>query len=260
MGAMVGYEFLSSESPVSGRVESERRSLEGVRTRFQESIDDLITETQKIKNSYSDWDNRSKLQADRRHLAIKRLTNKRVSSQNKKADERFASWSDNIQNLEETYKDLLRLKKPAEYWNKAAKKYAAQGVIFFLLLVLVTICGIVWFADFFVAWLLGQNLPFNFSSIQGIVLYGSIAAIYAYLVRVISRLTFSSFHLMRDANEREQLTYLYLSLSNETEVDQKSREIVLQALFSRSETGLLAQEHGPTMPGVADAIRRAVSK
>ena len=37
-------------------------------------------------------------------------------------------------------------------------------------------------------------------------------------------------------------------------MDKESRDIVLQALFSRSETGLLAQEHGPTMP-MTEALR-----
>lgn len=78
----------------------------------------------------------------------------------------------------------------------------------------------------------------------------TVLAIYAYVLRLLSRLTFSSFHLMRDAEEREQLTYLYLALSNDAKVDEKSREIVLQALFSRSETGLLTNEHGPVMPGM----------
>ncbi len=93
------------------------------------------------------------------------------------------------------------------------------------------------------------------STIQGAILFGSFAATYAYLLKVISRLAFSSFHLMRDAEEREQLTYLYLSLTNESVIDKDSRDIILQALFSRSETGLLAQEHGPTMPGIGEAMK-----
>jgi len=45
-----------------------------------------------------------------------------------------------------------------------------------------------------------------------------------------------------------------LSLANETNVDDESRKIVLQALFSRSDTGLLANDSGPTMPGVTDVV------
>lgn len=60
---------------------------------------------------------------------------------------------------------------------------------------------------------------------------------------------------MRDAEEREQLTYLYLSLISDQEIDENSRDIVLQALFSRSETGLLTTETGPTMPSVGEILR-----
>ena len=88
------------------------------------------------------------------------------------------------------------------------------------------------------------------NTVQGIVIFATLLAVYGILIRVLSRLTFSAFHLMRDAEEREQLTYLYLSLINEKKIDEKSRDIILQALFSRSETGLLSGESAPTMPGV----------
>jgi hypothetical protein len=117
-----------------------------------------------------------------------------------------------------------------------------------MILVVVSI-GIISISDLFKLWLIGSPTAINLASIQGAVIFTSLAAVYAYCLRILSRLTFSSFHLMRDAEEREQLTYLYLSLTNESVIDEKSREIVLQALFSRTETGLLNNEHGPTMPG-----------
>ena len=89
------------------------------------------------------------------------------------------------------------------------------------------------------------NITYNIPR-MGIVVF--ILAIYTYLVRLIAKLAFSALHLMRDAQEREQLTYVYLSLINEKGIDEKSRDIVLQSLFSRTETGLLANENGPTMP------------
>ena len=77
------------------------------------------------------------------------------------------------------------------------------------------------------------------------------------LMKLLSKMTFSSFHLMRDAQEREQLTYLYLALTHESEIDKSSRDIVLQSLFSRSETGLLVKENGPTMPTISEILPRA---
>jgi len=80
-------------------------------------------------------------------------------------------------------------------------------------------------------------------------------AAFAYLVRVCGRIAFSCFHLMRDAEEKRQLTYLYLSLSKKDRIDESSRDIVLQALFSRSESGLLGMDSSPTLPNVSDVVK-----
>ncbi len=128
-----------------------------------------------------------------------------------------------------------------------------------LALVASVVLGVYYLHDLFVSWLMGQELNLKLQNIQGVVIFGSLLAVYTFLLRTFSRLTFSSFHLMRDAEEREQLTYLYLALSQEKQIDESSRSIVLQALFSRSETGLLTSEGGPTMPGVGEILKSATS-
>jgi len=57
----------------------------------------------------------------------------------------------------------------------------------------------------------------------------------------------SSFHLARDASEREQLTYVYLALIEGKAITDKERAIILNALFSRADTGLLKGDSAPTM-------------
>ena len=155
-----------------------------------------------------------------------------------------------IQELENLYQAKLRLQKPAEYWKKAAKKFRLEGIICAVLLVIFLILGAGYLSNFFTDWLTGQELQVKLNTVQGIVIFGTLLAVYAFLIRVLSRLAFSAFHLMRDAEEREQLTYFYLSLINEKKIHEESRDIILQALFSRSETGLLTKEAAPTMPGV----------
>jgi len=73
-------------------------------------------------------------------------------------------------------------------------------------------------------------------------------------------MVFSSYHLQRDAEEREQLAYVYLAITHEQkEIDAESRKIVLQALFSRADTGLL-KDSSPTMPGgLAELIKSTKS-
>ena len=147
---------------------------------------------------------------------------------------------------------------PAEYWRKSATKFQRQAVLWTLSLIASIVLGISYFYEFFNSWLTGQEMGVKLDSLQGVVIYASVLTVYIFLIKTLSKLTFSTFHLMRDAEEREQLTYLYLSLINENSIDDSSRDIILQALFSRSETGLLTSESGPTMPGVTELLKTAM--
>ena len=159
-----------------------------------------------------------------------------------------------ISELEKTYEEKLRLEKPAEYWKKAGQRFKNQAHGWSIILVLFVLAGIVLFSCFFLYWADGQEIPIKLDTVHGVVVFSAVLALYAFLIRVLSRLTFSAYHLMRDAEEREQLTYLYLSLTKEKVLDENSRNLILQALFSRSDTGLLSRESGPSMP-IASEIK-----
>ena len=257
-GHILGYEFLmQDESDLTKRRNSEKKSLSQLRTELNDKNIQLISETDNFKEDIESWGNLKRDEFERLYKIKQKLAERQRKNQASKFSKELNSWNENIKNLENTYEEVLRLRKPAEYWNKSAKKYGIQGLILSALMILFVCMGLIYFEGFFIAWLQGQELDVKLNTIQGVVIFGTIVAVYAFLIRVLSRLTFSSFHLMRDAEEREQLTYLYLSLSEETNVDEEARSIVLQALFSRSETGLLNQEHGPAMPGVSEAVRLA---
>lgn len=257
-GAMLGYEFTHQNSDLTKRRTSEKKSLGQLRNSYADAQNELFTEVDEIKSGIESWDNQTQEQFSRLYKANKYLGERRIKHHNNKFDEKLREWSSTITELENTYEEKLRLDKPAEYWKKASKKYGLQGSLWTIAIVAMVLLGLVYFQGFFTTWLEGKETAVKLNTIQGVILFGAFAAVYAYLLKVLSRLAFSSFHLMRDAEEREQLTYLYLSLSNESAIDKESRDIVLQALFSRSETGLLANEHGPTMP-MSDVLK-AVSK
>jgi hypothetical protein len=257
-GYMYGYEFVNQKSEITKRRNGEKVSLGHLRNQFTNSKNQLFSDVDNLKNGFEEWDVEHRLKGKRLYDVQKKLGERKIKNQKKLFDENLRNWSDAIAELEETYEEKLKLKKPAEYWNRAAKRYGFQGMLWTLCIIALVVVGLLYFREFFITWLQGKEIDVQLNSLQGLILFGSIAATYAFLLRVLSRLAFSSFHLMRDAEEREQLTYLYLSLTNESEVDKESRDIVLQALFSRSETGLLAQEHGPTMPGVGDLLKTAI--
>ena len=71
----------------------------------------------------------------------------------------------------------------------------------------------------------------------------------AYAIRAATRAMFSAFHLARDSGERALLAQFYLGLINKGALDPSDRAIVMQSLFSRSDTGLLKDDGSPTMAG-----------
>lgn len=247
-GALLGYEFLNQASDITRRRNGEKVSLGHLRNAFADSKDELFSEVSELKTDFQEWESETKASSTKLHRVNKKLNARTIRKQNKSFDEHLHTWAETISELEKTYEEKLRLKKPAEYWKTAAEKYRTQGFIAAILLSVICFIALMVGIDFFKGWLTAQELKLKLNTLQGAILFGSIAAVFTFIVRVLAKVTFSSFHLMRDAEEREQLTYLYLSLTHESEIDKESRDIVLQALFSRSETGLLSQEQGPKMP------------
>lgn len=259
IGSLLAYEFELQNSDLTKRRKSEKVSLDHLRKNLEETTNNLTGEVEQFKDEFKLWDKDTQATWADWRLQVEEEYARTKSEQEKQSTEQLANQRDNfinymdgcrtrISDLENTYQEKLRLEKPAEYWKKSAKKYGVQGSLWSLALIFSILLGLVYSFDFFNSWLEGQETSIKLNTLQGAVIFGSILAVYAFLVKTISKLTFSSFHLMRDSEEREQLTYLYLSLNNEGQIDGTSRELVLQALFSRTETGLLAGESGPTMP------------
>lgn len=259
IGVMLAYEYELQDSDLTKRRNSEKVSLNFLRNQLDETTQKLTGEAEQFKDNFSTWDETTKVNwqewiestATEHGTQQEEQKNQHDEQQTNQKDE-FISYMDDcrtrIADLENTYQEKLRLEKPADYWKKSARKYCVQGWWWSLALIASILLGLVFFFDFFNSWLKGQELAVNLNSLQGAVIFGSILAVYAFLIKTISKLTFSCFHLMRDSEEREQLTYLYLSLNNDGKIDESSRELILQALFSRTETGLLNGGSGPTMP------------
>ena len=151
----------------------------------------------------------------------------------------------------------MRLKGPAKYWADRAKDCKKQGEYWASLLGATIVSAVIIFVFLMAAWLHTYSTKINLNTLEGAVIFAATLSVFAFAIKTLSKLTFSAFHLQRDAEEREQLTHLYLALSNDNKVDAESRNIVLQALFSRSDSGLLAGDHSPAMPSIQDAIKAA---
>ena len=152
---------------------------------------------------------------------------------------------------ENLYREKLRLEAPANYWHKRAILLKTEGKSYLNWLIGVSIIAAVLLFALLMS--LGNDFfQTAFSdTVRGIkwsIILITIVSLLAFCIKILARLTFSSFHLSRDAEEREQLTHFYLALKKDTTIDPGERQLILQSLFSRADTGLLKEDSSPTMP------------
>ena len=252
IGFLLAYEFNSDRYSEITRNQKSRLSafdnllerLEGNLSDSEQHLSSFITKTQGTYEEYAT----------------------KVDELLKEKNEEFSKWFDEstysyeefhlesnkrLKSLEQTYEELLRLKKPAEYWNKRAEKLKKEAWKSVRWLVFLVIFGCI--TLYLLLWLTPEGMLLSFkenqaSAIKWSIIYVTFLSFLAYGIRALNKIAFSSFHLARDAEEREQLTYVYLSLIKDSAVDEKDKNLIMQSLFSRADTGLLKEDSSPTMP------------
>ena len=236
INSMIGYlkafEFENAGLPSTQRAEQERHTLEAIRSEWLQKIEDIDKQFSECASRVETW----------REKTSQELHQFREDKEAK------------LSQLQDTYQEKLKLEGPVKYWKDRVELYKKEGIKW--LIGLGSVVGVT------VAILIGllYSPPDSFSlgilkgeplAVKAVVFVGAALSLCAYLTKTFTRLTFSSFHLSRDAQEREQLTMVYLALAHEQgETNPEERKLILQSLFSRSDTGLLGKDSSPSMPGV----------
>ena len=258
-GVLAAYEFNRKDlTTVVNRGEAELKEFNQLRTGFQKEIDEahdartaLFKELEESKKEFNNTIKQAQQDFEDNY-------NEWITSHQEKGASHHEDSVTKINELESTYANLLMLEKPAEYWDKRAEELkisankwlwwaggsATVGLIVFMILIFS---------------LFGENLYDQIKNPAISIRWSIISAVsillFVFLVRTFVKLAMSTYHLYRDAQERKQLTYLYLSLKKESDIPDADRHIILQSLFSRADTGLLKEDSSPTMPsGVLEKI------
>lgn len=189
--------------------------------------------------------------------SISKQADDQIAQMKTNADTYFAEREKRCQELENLYEEKLRLQAPAEYWGEMEQEYTKKGrwwlgvsIVFTALIVgtLVTVLALL-------PNLFSENSHW-FDVFKNSAIITVVTSIAVYMLRLFVKLSTSSFHLSRDAKERNKLTYFYLALMEKKAVNEKERAIVLNALFSRADTGLLKGDSSPAMSSnVTDLVK-----
>jgi Family of unknown function (DUF6161) len=252
IGHILAYEFeLKDYTELTKRRNKEKATIGKLRNDFRNQLSESETQlSEHLKSANNEFENYTQ--------KIDQLkTEKETDFEDwfRKSKKEFTAFDNSskekIADLEHTYEELLRLKKPAEYWNQRATKLNKEGwkAIYWLVSLVAFAC----ITLYLLLWLTPDGMILSFikgqvSAIKWSIIYVTFISFLAYGIRALNKVAFSSFHLARDAEEREQLTYVYLSLIKDSAVDEKEKSLIMQSLFSRAETGLLKGDSGPSMP------------
>ncbi|MFV5695425.1 DUF6161 domain-containing protein [Flavobacterium sp. LB3P122] len=251
-GVLFAYEFKNqTESEILHRRNNEKISLGQIREKYN----NFIVEAEQQLNGYLS-DAKENLTTHFESVdKLKEEKNDNYESWFKNIEDEFdnfyATAQESIKINEELYKEKLRLEAPAKYWKDRAILLKTEGKSYLNWLIKVSVVASILLFTLLMS--LGTDYfetAFN-DKVKGIkwsIILITIVSLLAFTIKILSKMTFSSFHLSRDAEEREQLTHFYLALKKDTTIEPQERQLILQSLFSRADTGLLKDDSSPTMP------------
>jgi len=269
-GLILSANFEMEDLDVLSLKESEEMSFSTIRNKFQqdnndnnETFEELLKESEKsskeeIENLrktndewvstfskvYTEWTEKVENEVKKSQITAIKLLKKSLQSKIE---------------LEQTYREQMKFQVPAEYWKQRAKQLNTEGHKFMRWLIALVITGA--FMLFLLLWLTPEDMLESIFSkepvraIRWSIIFITFISFLFFGIQAVKKAMFSSFHLARDAEERENLTIFYLSLIKDSTITQEDRSLVLQSLFSRSDTGMLKDEGNPTMPGIFDKIK-----
>lgn len=248
IGSLLAYEFdLKDKAEITERRNREKSSFSKIKSDLRSQLSESETQlTEHLTNANKDYEKYVNL-IDKFKSDKETLFNEWYDGTEDKK-----GVKDKVTDLENTYEELLRLKKPADYWDKRAVKLRTQGWISFAALLIFV--GIVIWSLGELLWKTPEQIYTSFfegdksAAIRWSIIYITFISFMAFCIRAITKVMFSSFHLARDSEERNTLTYFYLSLLNDSNIEKEDRQLIMQSLFSRADTGLLKDDSGPTMP------------
>jgi hypothetical protein len=224
-GVIIGYGYSGAIQQLYGLFEEEKEEMANAAVKAKDEITEIM---KRADEDYTE-----------RETKYKNLANQ--------SEQYIAEKEEIIERLETNYREKLAFEDPADDWDGLSKKYAKSGIwwmvggICMATIIVAMLSLLILFFFFFyekAGW-------FNIARDTALVTVLVGVAIYA--LRIVFRLSLSSFHLSRDARERHRLTKFYHAMKDAGLADETDRPLIIQSLFSRSDTGLL-KDSTPELP------------
>ena len=223
-------------------------AFQSLRAEISGFRNELATHTTAFETEIDAWKQRTQKEVGDWFTTSKKDAIDVDSTRSKDFKNAHGAWTKQITELEKLYEEKLALEGPVRYWRALEESYTKNGRawVFWAVLVTAVFCLIIGALLYWPPELLKATQVAE--GIRGAILAGVGISLAVYIVHLFVRMATSNYHLGRDARERRQLTLVFLALLKNQAVTEKDRQIVLAALFSRADTGLLKHDSGPAFP------------
>ena len=158
-------------------------------------------------------------------------------------------WRDNkekeIETLEEAYKSKLQLEAPETLWESRAEKYRIKSR-WWMVVLLIFVVGLLVSGGYFAVKIhdyiqeMAKGIPFISKSF----IYVALISFLIYIIRIIIKIIISSQHMSMEYEQKAALTRFYQALIQDgKEVDKEEKLIIFNALFRKTDTGLIKSDN-----------------
>lgn len=247
----------------SDNLNHEKRSLVTLKNEW----DDVLID---VKNKSDNQDDRfTKLESST--LQCQNDTNDLFGKHKKRFAKFMIDSKKSMKDFEDFYEKELAMKSAVTYWRR--KKFISYGIAITLGLALSVIGYFTIDYLFGLSNTIGESLKNVTDSNEKTTNPNQISSSLKYLpifhflvistfaiwgIRILVKIFLSKLHAADNASEKEMFIKSYLALLNEHQgsvVDEKDRQLILQAIFSPSSDGLISDE-GPKLTDLINSIRK----
>lgn len=195
---------------------------------------------------------------------LNKFSEKKINQYNsfteKKADEfnkYVTSHQEQLDQLISYYTEKLTLEEPSKHWETSAKKSASASYFWLFIFILFILLPLYLMLNNWttisdeIKILTTTNSGFNFGSL---FVFTIPALAYGWILKQFSRNYIKASDAAADARHRRTLAMTYLALNKHSNVDEKERAIILNALF-RSHNTNSSLEDGPPL-GLIELLKK----
>lgn len=179
-----------------------------------------------------------------------------------KVDDWEAEKHEALNALEETYRNKLQLEAPEELWNERSEKYRRRAGCWTWCLVLaasILLPVVAWFINSLHK--SPKEITDKIPLLSEQILFIGAISFFVYIIRVMVKIVMSNHHIAMEYEQKAALTRFYQALTYEgIEVDDNEKLIIMSALFSKVDTGLVKTSESVDLDSVLGLIARNSGK